>query len=71
LSVRQNVRRQTVRSANCLSAKCPATAGDKEIDKEIMFLHSFATEKICSASIVVKNVQLLSDFSLTARKNKD
>jgi hypothetical protein len=27
-----------------------------------MFLHSFATEEICSASLVVENVQLLSDL---------
>ena len=35
-----------------------------------MFLHSFGTEKICSASRVVENVQL-SDLSLMARKNKE
>ena len=36
-----------------------------------MFLHSFAAEEICSVSLVVENVQLLSDLSLTARKNKE
>jgi hypothetical protein len=31
----------------------------EKIEKEITFLHSFATEEMCSASLVVKNVQLL------------
>ena len=43
----------------------------KKIEKEITFLHSFATEEICSASPVVENVQLLSDLSLIGRKNKE
>jgi hypothetical protein len=34
----------------------------KKIEKEITFLHAFATEGICSASLVVENVQLLSDL---------
>jgi hypothetical protein len=34
----------------------------KEIEKEITLLHLFTTEEICSASPVVENVQLLSDF---------
>ena len=43
----------------------------KKIEKEMMFLHSFATDRICSASLVIENVQLLSDLSLMARKNKE
>ena len=44
----------------------------KKIEKEITFLHSFATEEICSASlVVVENVQLLSDLSLIGRKNEE
>ena len=43
----------------------------KKIEKEMMFLHSFATDQICSASLVIENVQLLSDLSLMARKNKE
>jgi hypothetical protein len=44
----------------------------KKFEKEITFLHSFATEEICSASlVVVENVQLLSDLSLIGRKNEE
>jgi hypothetical protein len=31
------------------------------IDKDIMFLHSFAIKEICSTSLVVENVQLFTD----------
>ena len=34
----------------------------KKIDKEIIFLHSLATEEICFTFLVVENVQLLSDL---------
>ena len=47
----------------------PAEA--RKIEREITFLHSFATEEICSDSLVVENVQLLSDLLLMARKNKE
>jgi hypothetical protein len=38
----------------------------KNFDKEIIFLHSFAAEQICSPATVF---QLLFDLSLMARKN--
>jgi hypothetical protein len=41
----------------------------KKTDKEIMFLHSFATEEICSASLVVENVQPLVELSLPMQNN--
>ena len=41
----------------------------KKIEKEITFLHSFATEEICSASLVVENVKLLSNLQLIERNN--
>jgi hypothetical protein len=36
----------------------------KRCEKEIMFLHSFAAEEVCSASPAVENVQRLSGLSL-------
>jgi hypothetical protein len=54
-----------------LPAPVVITSVEKKIDKEIMFLHLFTTVEICSASLVVENVQLFSDLSLMARKNRE
>jgi hypothetical protein len=42
----------------------------KEIDKSCFHIHS-PTEEICPSSLVVENIQLLSDLLLMARKNKE
>jgi hypothetical protein len=39
--------------------------------KKSCFHTSFATEEICSASLVVENVQFLPDLSPMGRKNKE
>jgi hypothetical protein len=43
----------------------------KKAEKNIIFLHSFATEEICFASLAVEKVQLLSDLSLIGRNKKE
>ena len=51
---------------------CSRLPSAKKIGKEIMFLISFATDEIFSASLVVENVKILSDLSLSdGGKNKE